>query len=140
MSLRVAQSTFARRMMSVSSMRATTRVNRQRKAPKAVLSVTPTASKHIKLLLDKQKDAVGIRVDVKKRGCSGNAFHLEYANDIKPMEETITTDGGKVIIASKALLQILHSTMDYDESDIAEGFVFENPQAQGTCGCGESFF
>jgi iron-sulfur cluster assembly protein len=33
-----------------------------------------------------------------------------------------------------------HSTMDYDESDIAEGFVFENPQAQGTCGCGESFF
>ncbi|EDQ87253.1 uncharacterized protein MONBRDRAFT_27457 [Monosiga brevicollis MX1] len=130
----------ARRAMSVSSLRATTRVPRTRRVPKAVLTVTPAAAKHAKdLLAQHGSNAVGLLVDIRKRGCSGNAFHLDYAEQIKPGDEVVEVDGIKVVVASRAIMQVLHSTMDYDESDIAEGFVFENPQATATCGCGESF-
>eukprot|EP00043_Microstomoeca_roanoka_P010984 m.103799 g.103799 ORF g.103799 m.103799 type:complete len:137 (-) comp15055_c4_seq1:2393-2803(-) len=127
------------RHMSVAPLRAVTRPSRQRPV-KAVLEVTPAAADRIKQLMQERPDAIGLRVSVKDRGCSGNAFHLDYAYDKKKFDEVVSQHGVTVIVDSSALLRVLHSTMDYNETDEAEVFVFENPQAKGTCGCGESFF
>ncbi|EGD75213.1 iron sulfur assembly protein 1 [Salpingoeca rosetta] len=131
----------ALRHMSAIPLRAVTKPSKAR-APKAVLQVTPAAADRIKTLLKDKPDAVGLRVSVRDRGCTGNSFHLDYAydKDAKKFDEVIEQHGVKVIVDSGAILRVLHSTMDFSEGDEAEGFVFENPQAKGTCGCGESFF
>lgn len=127
--------------MSAIPLRAVTRPSRK-KAPKAVLQVTQSAADRIKELLKDNPDATGLRVSIKDRGCTGNSFHLDFAydKDKKRFDEVVEQHGVKVVVDSGALMRILHSTMDFSETDEAEGFVFENPQAKGTCGCGESFF
>lgn len=129
------------RFMSAIPLRAVTRPSRK-KAPKAVLQVTQSAADRIKELLKDNPDATGLRVSIKDRGCTGNSFHLDFAydKDKKRFDEVVEQHGVKVVVDSGALMRILHSTMDFSETDEAEGFVFENPQAKGTCGCGESFF
>ena len=81
----------------------------------------------------------GLRVSVRTRGCSGNAFHLEYAKEKMKMDEEVDAYGTKVWVDSSAIMKVLGSTMDYVENDLGSEFVFENPNAKGACGCGESW-
>jgi len=80
-----------------------------------------------------------MRIDVRERGCTGLSYALEYANEKKKFDEEVTQDGLTLYIGSKAQLSVLGTEMDYVQDKLSSGFVFNNPNIKGTCGCGESF-
>ena len=107
----------------------------------APLAITDAAAERIKALLSKrEKDALGVRVGVKKGGCSGLTYTVEYADSVNQHEEVVEDKGVKVIIDPKAILYLLGTEMDYVEEKLKSGFVFKNPNEKGRCGCGESFY
>jgi iron-sulfur cluster assembly protein len=104
------------------------------------VKITDAAAERIKFLLEQRdKPSEGIRVGVKKGGCSGLAYTIEYADDIQKFEEVIEEKGVKVIIDPKATLYLIGTEMDYIEEKLKSGFIFTNPNEKGRCGCGESF-
>ncbi|MDC0344772.1 iron-sulfur cluster assembly accessory protein [Alphaproteobacteria bacterium] len=106
----------------------------------ALFSVTASAAAQIKkLLAQRETPAVGIRIAIKTRGCSGLAYTLEYADDIHPHEEMVKAHGVTLIIEPKATMFVVGTEMDFQVDKMAEGFVFNNPNEKGRCGCGESF-
>lgn len=82
---------------------------------------------------------MGLRVGVRTTGCSGNSYFIQYATEKKPFEEEIEVDGVKVLVEPTAVMFLIGSVMDYKEDRLFSGFVFENPNETGRCGCGESF-
>ena len=78
-------------------------------------------------------------MSVRTRGCSGNAFHLEYADKPEKMDEEVDAYGSKVWVDSMAIMKVLGSTMDFVETDLSSEFLLESPSAKGACGCGESW-
>ncbi|SCU93478.1 LADA_0G03312g1_1 [Lachancea dasiensis] len=105
---------------------------------KALISLTPNAIVHLKLLLNQPEPKL-IRIGVKNRGCSGLTYDLEYTSAPGKFDEVVEQDGVKVIIDSKALFSIVGSEMDWIDDRLSSRFVFKNPNSKGTCGCGESF-
>lgn len=104
------------------------------------ITVTPTAEEHVKALLAaRDKPSLGVRVGVKSKGCSGLSYTLEYADDQQPFEDVVDTGAVKIFIDPKATLFLIGAEMDYQETDLEEGFTFKNPNEKGRCGCGESF-
>jgi iron-sulfur cluster assembly protein len=120
------------------------RAPRRRPDQKAVISLTENAAKRIESLLAKRKsdgaqDPVAVRVGIKARGCNGLSYTLNYATEKKKLDEEVKDHGVTVWIDSAALMHIIGTTMDYVEDDLSAEFVFHNPNAEGSCGCGESF-
>ena len=104
------------------------------------ITLPPAAVGRVKALIARSdKSVLGIRVGVTTTGCSGHMYQVEYAEDERPMEDVVEQDGVRVFIDPLALMFIVGSTMDYVESKINSGFVFDNPNTTGQCGCGESF-
>lgn len=105
-----------------------------------ILTLTNSAVERVKALLDSRgKPSVGIRISLKTKGCSGLAYALEYADEIRPLDEQIDYKDLKILVDPKAIMFILGTTMDFIEEDLQSGFVFKNPNEKGRCGCGESF-
>eukprot|EP01112_Ceratiomyxa_fruticulosa_P008341 TRINITY_DN2158_c0_g1_i1.p1 TRINITY_DN2158_c0_g1~~TRINITY_DN2158_c0_g1_i1.p1 ORF type:complete len:132 (+),score=18.62 TRINITY_DN2158_c0_g1_i1:136-531(+) len=116
------------------------------RARKAVFSVTDNAAKKMNQMLQEKlttspadKVPIGFRVGVKTRGCNGLSFTLDYADEKKKLDEVVEKDGIQILVDPKALLTIIGTEMDYIEDKLSSEFVFTNPNAKGTCGCGESF-
>jgi len=108
---------------------------------KSPLTISPTASAHLAVLL-KGSSHIGVRVGVKKRGCNGLSFTMNYVDDEKEfMKDEIinTVDGVKVFVDPAALFNIVGTVMDWKEDEITSEFTFNNPKSKGSCGCGESF-
>jgi len=104
------------------------------------VQLTDAAAARVKELIAKSdKPVIGLRVGVKTRGCSGMSYVVEYAEEKKPFEEEVEDKGVKILIDPTALMFIVGSTMDYRVGKLESGFVFENPNETGRCGCGESF-
>ena len=82
---------------------------------------------------------LGLRIGVRTTGCSGNSYFIQYATEKKPLEEEIDVEGVKVLIEPTAVMFLVGSVMDYKEDRLFSGFVFDNPNETGRCGCGESF-
>lgn len=115
----------------------TTRPVRQR--PAAVL-LTPSAEARIaKLMSEAPEGAIGVKLSTPRRGCSGLAYSVDYVTEEVPFDEKIETPGGLFYIDGASVLYLVGSTMDWQEDDFTAGFVFQNPNAKGSCGCGESF-
>ena len=110
-----------------------------RKIPAAV-RLTPAAEERIAELMAKAPDdAIGVKLSTPRRGCSGLAYSVDYVSEEVKFDEKIETPGGTFYIDGASVLYLVGSVMDWQVDDFTAGFTFENPNAQGTCGCGESF-
>jgi iron-sulfur cluster assembly protein len=117
-------------------------VNKESKvrARPAAITLTPAAEARIAELMSKAPpQAIGVKLSTPRRGCSGLAYSVDYVTEESKFDEKIETPGGNFYIDGGSLLYLIGSTMDWVEDDFAAGFVFENPNAKGACGCGESF-
>jgi iron-sulfur cluster assembly protein len=106
-----------------------------------MITVTDTAKKKIKQLLEKRGSGVGIRLGVKTTGCSGLAYTIEYVDKYEP-EVGVTNFGQPefiVLVDAKSLAYLDGLTVDWVRNGLNEGFDFSNPNERDRCGCGESF-
>ena len=104
---------------------------------KQAVSMTPAASAQIKKLMDKEGHS-GLRIGVKKGGCAGMEYTMDYVADIDPLDETVEQDGAVVMIAPMAQMFLFGTEIDYEVSLLESGFKFRNPNVTDACGCGES--
>jgi len=110
------------------------------KARPAALTLTPAAEARITALMAKAPEGtIGVKLSTPRRGCSGLAYSVDYVSVAAPFDERIETPGGLFFVDGASVLYLIGSTMDWQEDDFTAGFVFENPNAKGACGCGESF-
>jgi iron-sulfur cluster assembly protein len=103
------------------------------------ISLTENAAKHIRKSLDKRGKGIGLRLGVKTSGCSGMAYTLEFADQVEEQDQIFESQDVKVIIDPKSLVYLSGTELDYTREGLNEGFKFNNPNVQNTCGCGESF-
>jgi len=115
-------------------------MTKTRPAPKAAVTLTPAAEARIATLMaSAPEDAIGVKLSTPRRGCSGLAYSVDYVTDEVAFDEKIVTAGGTFYIDGASVLYLVGSVMDWVEDDFTAGFTFENPNAKGACGCGESF-
>ncbi len=107
----------------------------------APISVSDAALERIRALLEgRGKPSAGIRIGVRTKGCSGLSYTLEFADEVNEFDEVFdAADDVTIMIDPKATMFIFGTEMDYVEEKMASGFVFNNPNEKGRCGCGESF-
>jgi iron-sulfur cluster assembly protein len=104
-----------------------------------MITLTESAAAQITKQLDKRGSGIGLKLGVKKSGCSGFAYILDYADTINA-EQTAFEQFGVTVIVEKSDLHILKGIeLDYRREGINAAFKFNNPNVTGTCGCGESF-
>jgi iron-sulfur cluster assembly protein len=110
------------------------------RARPAAVTLTPAAEVRIADLMAKAPEGmIGVKLSTPRRGCSGLAYSVDYVAEAQAFDERIETPGGLFFIDGASVLYLVGSTMDWVEDDFAAGFVFNNPNAKGACGCGESF-
>ncbi len=105
-----------------------------------MIQVTENAkSKAIQLMSEEGKDGFFIRVGVKGGGCSGLMYELTFDNLVKESDKSFKDNGMQVVVDKKSFLYLIGTTLDFSGGLNGKGFVFSNPNADRTCGCGESF-
>ncbi|CAG5085392.1 iron-sulfur cluster insertion protein ErpA [Parvicella tangerina] len=105
-----------------------------------MIEVTDNAkNKAIQLMAEDGKPEHFIRVGVKGGGCSGLMYDLTFDNKISDEDKELESNGIKVVVDKKSYLYLVGTTLDYSGGLNGKGFVFVNPNANRTCGCGESF-
>jgi iron-sulfur cluster assembly protein len=105
-----------------------------------MITVTDTAKKQaIRLMEDEGKDGFFIRVGVQGGGCSGLMYQLTFDNEEKEGDKVFEDNGMRVVVDTKSYLYLLGTTLDFSGGLNGKGFIFKNPNADRTCGCGESF-
>lgn len=106
-----------------------------------MITVTDTAKKKIKKLLEQRGKGVGIRLGVKTTGCSGLAYTIEYVDhyDSEPGVTNFAQPEFVVLVDAKSLAYLNGMTIDWVRNGLNEGFDFSNPNERDRCGCGESF-
>jgi iron-sulfur cluster assembly protein len=103
------------------------------------ITLTERAAKQIAKQLEKRGGGLGLKLGVKKSGCSGFAYTLDYADALSDEQTVFEQFGVKVIVANADLPFLDGTELDYAREGINEAFKFHNPNVTGTCGCGESF-
>ncbi|SLN23041.1 Iron-binding protein IscA [Pseudoruegeria aquimaris] len=104
---------------------------------KQAVTMTPAAVKQISRLMEKD-GSQGLRIGVKKGGCAGMEYTMEYVDTVDPMDEVVEQDGARVMIAPMAQMFLFGTEIDYEVSLLESGFKFRNPNVADACGCGES--
>jgi iron-sulfur cluster assembly protein len=104
---------------------------------KAAVTLTPTAARQIARLMEKQ-GSKGLRIGVKKGGCAGMEYTMDYVADLNPYDEVVEQDGARVLIAPMAQMFLIGTEIDYEVDLLTAGFKFRNPNVAEACGCGES--
>ncbi len=104
-----------------------------------VMSLTEAAAERIRAALAASgKEVAGVRIGIKKGGCAGMEYTLDYAEQRGPHDEVIEDKGVRLLIDPTAVLFLLGTEMDYQTDRLRSGFVFKNPNETSACGCGES--
>ena len=103
------------------------------------IQLTESAARQIQTQLAKRGRGLGLRVGVKKVGCSGFAYTYDYADEVRPEDHLFESHGTKVVIDGKSLDFLNGSTLDFVKEGLKQAFKFQNPNVDAMCGCGESF-
>jgi len=105
-----------------------------------MIKITDNAKKQaIRLMEDENKEGFFIRVGVQGGGCSGLMYQLTFDNEMKEDDKEFFDNDIKVVVDKKSFLYLIGTTLDFSGGLNGKGFVFQNPNADRTCGCGESF-
>ncbi|KFI27817.1 Fe-S cluster assembly protein HesB [Haematobacter missouriensis] len=104
---------------------------------KQAVTLTPAAVRQIARLMERD-GAKGLRIGVKKGGCAGMEYTMDYVTEVNPMDEIVEQDGARVLIAPMAQMFLFGTEIDYATSLLESGFQFNNPNVSEACGCGES--
>jgi iron-sulfur cluster assembly protein len=103
------------------------------------ITLTETAAKHVGAQLARRGKGVGLRVGVRTSGCSGLAYKLEYADEVRPEDSRFESHGITVLVDPKSVPYVDGMELDFAREGLNEGFKFNNPNVRDSCGCGESF-
>jgi iron-sulfur cluster assembly protein len=103
------------------------------------VTLTDRAAEHVQRYIEKRGKGVGLRLGVKTTGCSGLAYKLEFADEVKPEDTTFESNGVRVFVDPKSLAYLDGTELDFVREGLNEGFKFNNPNEKDRCGCGESF-
>lgn len=106
-----------------------------------MIQISESAAAKIKNLKieDGKDESFFLRVEVKKGGCSGLSYKMDFDNQLKASDKTFEAHGQKLAIDSQSFLYLIGMTLDYSGGLNGKGFVFNNPNATKSCGCGSSF-
>ncbi|WP_276389128.1 HesB/IscA family protein [Eudoraea chungangensis] len=107
-----------------------------------MIKVSETAKKRVSLLMEEEgfnAKTDFVRVGVKSGGCSGLSYELNFDNKISEADKVFEDNSVRIIVDKKSFLYLVGTTLEYSGGLNGKGFVFNNPNAQRTCGCGESF-
>ncbi len=103
------------------------------------ISLTQSAADRVRSYLQKRGSGVGLRLGVKKTGCSGFAYVINYADTVEENDTVFEDRGIKVVVDEDSLPLIDGTEVDFTKQGLNEAFKFRNPRSTGECGCGESF-
>jgi iron-sulfur cluster assembly protein len=101
------------------------------------VTITPAAEAQIRRLMQSGAKQ-GLRIGVKKGGCAGMEYTMEYVEAVDPHDEVVEQNGARVLIAPMAQMFLFGTEIDYQQSLLEAGFRFNNPNVVEACGCGES--
>lgn len=101
--------------------------------------LSPAAADRVKTFLAARGHGVGLRLAIKRTGCSGYAYVVNYAEDVGPGDTVFEDQGVKVVVDAASLDLVDGTEVDFVKHGLNEAFKFKNPKARGECGCGESF-
>ncbi|HEX4295896.1 MAG TPA: iron-sulfur cluster assembly accessory protein [Rhizomicrobium sp.] len=110
----------------------------RRERPKAVLLSEAAAERIREIMASAEGRYQGVRVGVTNGGCAGRSYTMDYAEDVRPLDEVIEDKGVKIFIEPRAILFLIGTEMDFVREKLGARFVFNNPNQTAACGCGES--
>ncbi|HSG66639.1 MAG TPA: iron-sulfur cluster assembly protein IscA [Gammaproteobacteria bacterium] len=103
------------------------------------VSLTQSAAERVRSFLQQRGSGVGLRLGIRKTGCSGYAYTIDYADSVDAQDEVFEERGVKVVVDRESLKLIDGTEIDFVKQGLNEAFKFRNPNVKGECGCGESF-
>ncbi|MBL0474214.1 iron-sulfur cluster assembly protein IscA [Aeromonas veronii] len=103
------------------------------------ITMTGAAAARVSSFLANRGKGIGLRLGVKTTGCSGLAYVLEFVDELTDEDQVFEQQGVKIIVDAKSLIHLDGTELDFVKEGLNEGFQFNNPNAKGECGCGESF-
>ena len=103
------------------------------------ISLTQPAADRVRHYLETRGTGVGLRLGVKKTGCNGFAYVVNYADSVEPDDVVFVERGVQVVVDRESLALIDGTEVDFVTEGLNEAFRFRNPNVTGECGCGESF-
>ena len=104
---------------------------------KQAISMTPEAVSKISQLMARDGHQ-GLRIGIKKGGCAGMEYTMDFVTEVDPMDEVVEEQGARVMIAPMAQMFLFGTEIDYETGLLESGFKFKNPNVTEACGCGES--
>ena len=116
----------------------TTTPKLRRERPKAIKLTDAAAARIRDIMADADGKYQGVRVGVTNGGCAGMSYTMDYAEDIRPLDEVVEDKGVRIFIEPKAILFLIGTEMDFVTEKLGARFVFNNPNQTAACGCGES--
>lgn len=103
------------------------------------IQLTESAARRIQTQLGQRGKGLGLRVGIKKTGCSGYAYTMDFADESGSDDEVFESHGAKLVIRREFLPMLEGVVVDFRREGLNESFKFKNPNVKGECGCGESF-
>ena len=103
------------------------------------ITLTPAAADRVRHFINERGHGVGLRLAVRKTGCSGFAYVVNYADAVEPGDRVFDSQGVRVLVDADSLQLIDGTEVDFVRQGLNEAFRFRNPNVRGECGCGESF-
>ncbi len=103
------------------------------------ITLTKSAAERVRNFIAARGQGVGLRLSVRKTGCSGYAYVVNYAEEITDNDQVFDSEGVKVVVDADSLALVDGTEIDFVRHGLSEAFRFRNPNVRGECGCGESF-